>query len=221
MTGKVRRNNGLYELDLEIRSGGKENPDLVHAKARAVLTDEPSTPPVFKDAGLLNANGYARSVSEIYDKILFHGQDLQGMKEVTSLDDKGMVAHLLPAPAPAMWMESPLRNRWVGDPLVLDSAFQMASLWCFEKLGNVSLPIYSKGYRQYRKNFPKDIVTAILAISHSSSHKMKGDFTFLDSKYSVIARMTGFEAVVDESLYRAFKPGFQKNGVPGAMSAAV
>ena len=28
------------------------------------------------------------------------------------------------------WMESPLRNSWLFDPLALDSAFQMASLWC-------------------------------------------------------------------------------------------
>jgi hypothetical protein len=34
---------------------------------------------------------------------------------------------------------------------------------------------------------------------------MKGDFTFLDSRDKVVACLTGYEAVMDESLFKAFK----------------
>ena len=35
---------------------------------------------------------------------------------------------------------------------------------------------------------------------------MKGDFIFLDADQRVIAEIKGYEAIMDERLYRAFKP---------------
>jgi hypothetical protein len=102
-------------------------------------------------------------------------------------------------------MKEPLRSRWIADPLVLDSACQMAILWCFEERGMVSLPSYSASYRQYRNAFPSDGVTAVLEIKEATDHKIKGDFTFLDAHEVVVARMTGYEAVMDASLSKAFK----------------
>jgi hypothetical protein len=116
-----------------------------------------------------------------------------------------MVARIAPAPAPAKWMKEPLRSQWIADPLVLDSAFQMAIIWCFEERSIVSLPSYSAKYRQYRTAFPTDGVTAVLEVTDVSDHKMKGNFTFLDDQDVVVARLTGYEAVMDASLSKAFK----------------
>jgi len=115
-----------------------------------------------------------------------------------------MVARIVAAPSPSKWMKEPLRSRWIGDPLVLDSAFQMAIVWCFEEKSVVSLPSYSASYRQYRRSFPPDGVTAVLEVDEVSRHKMKGNFTFLDSQGVVVARLTGYEAVMDASLSKAF-----------------
>jgi hypothetical protein len=120
-----------------------------------------------------------------------------------------MVARVCAAPTPADWMKSPLRNTWISDPLALDSAFQMASLWCFEQHGTVSLPSYAASYRQYRQRFPQEGCTVALVVTGAGPRKMIGDFTFLDDKKAVIARLTGFEAVMDASLNRAFKPDYQ------------
>ena len=102
-------------------------------------------------------------------------------------------------------MKEPLRTKWIGDPLILDSAFQMAIIWCFEEKSAVSLPSYSASYRQYRTVFPADGVTAVLEVKEASSSKMKGDFTFLDSDGVVVAQLTGYEAVMNASLSRAFR----------------
>jgi acyl transferase domain-containing protein/NAD(P)-dependent dehydrogenase (short-subunit alcohol dehydrogenase family) len=206
LTGKVTRNNGVFEVDVEIRNGIPEEKEVIHSRARAILSDDLPPPPEFIEPAFMGSNGYSRSIREIYDKILFHGQELQGMKEVTTLTDDGMIARIQSAPHPNRWMKKPIRNKWVGDPLVLDSAFQMASLWCFEKLGRVSLPVYSEGYRQYREQFPENLITTVLEVTHAADHKMKGNFTFLDENRQVIATITGFEAVVDDSLKQAFKP---------------
>ena len=206
LAGKVRKNSNRYEVDVEIRNGIPDEQEVIHSRAKAILADALGQPPAFQAPAFMGSNGYGRSVDDIYEKILFHGEALRGMKEVVSLTDEGMIAKILPAPAPDKWMKQPLRNRWVGDPLVLDSAFQMASLWCFEKLGNVSLPVYCAAYRQYRDRYPNDLVTAVLEITEAADHKMKGNFTFLDADEAIVAQVMGFEAVVDESLNRAFKP---------------
>ena len=89
--------------------------------------------------------------------------------------------------------------------MVLDCAFQMAIVWCFEEKGKLSLPSYAASYRQYRSQFPAEGVTALLEVKETSEHKMKGDFVFLDSDQTVIAQLTNYEAVMDDSLSDAFK----------------
>jgi hypothetical protein len=117
-----------------------------------------------------------------------------------------MVADVTRAPAPPQWIAAPLRNSWLCDPLVLDSAFQMASLWCYDQRGCVSLPSRAASYRQFRTAFPPEGVKVVLEVREAGDRKMRGDFTFLDGAGQVIARLTGYEAVMDPLLNRAFKP---------------
>jgi hypothetical protein len=81
----------------------------------------------------------------------------------------------------------------------------MATIWCHEKLGMVSLPSYGQSYRQYRREFPSEGITAVLEIRKTGSHKITGDFTFLDKEQTVVAELKGYEAVADEALTRAFQ----------------
>ena len=82
----------------------------------------------------------------------------------------------------------------------------MASLWCYEETGQVSLPSYSAAYRQYCRRFPAHAVRAVLEIRDVSRHKLVGDFTFLDRDGTVLATLAGYEAVMEDRLIRAFKP---------------
>jgi len=207
MAGKARRAESAYEVDVEIRDGLKaDGTHMTHYRAKAILSEELSPPPVFDKSQYTVPKGYARSADEIYEEVLFHGAALRGIREVVCCSSAVMVALLSPAPLPEDWMADPLRTRWLGDPLVLDSAFQMASLWCYEERGMVSLPSYNARYRQYRREFPSDGVTAFLAVTDVTERRMRGDFTFLDSEDGVVAQLTGYEAVMDPALMGAFKP---------------
>ncbi len=205
LAGKAKKNGSVFEVDVEIRDGVKNGKEVIHSRAKAILTDTLSQPPLFNNSIETATKVYSRSIDEVYEKILFHGIELRGIKEIISCSSRGMVARISPAPSPEKWMADPLRRRWIGDPLVLDSAFQMAIIWCFEEKGVVSLPSYSASYRQYRNRFPADGVTAVLEVTEVTEHKMKGDFTFLDSENKVVAGLTGYEAITDVSLLKAFK----------------
>ena len=206
MTGKTRKNGPNFEMDIEIRDGFKDGKEIIHTRARAVLSNELAAAPEFDFSRYLDkSHAYARPMEEVYDKILFHGNALKGLQRILTLSPQAMVAELASAPPPDQWTTEPFRSRWIGDPLVLDAAFQMAIVWCFEQKGMLSLPSFGASYRQYCSRFPEEGVTAVLEIRQAGQSKMLGDFTFLDIHRTVIARLTGYEAVMDTSLTKAFK----------------
>ncbi len=206
MAGKPRKKNGRFEVAVEIRDGVRDGADVIHSRARAILSSQPAPPP--GDAPDLNrfSSKNPPDVDDIYEKILFHGASLRGIKRIRGISDAGMAADLASAPAPGKWMENPHRSRWVADPLVLDAAFQMAIVWCHARKGMLSLPSYSAAYRQYCRRFPREGVAAVLEVREAADRKMVGDITFLDGGGTVIARLTGYEAIMDPLLFRAFKP---------------
>jgi len=206
MAGKARKNGSIFEVDVEIRNGIKDGVEMIHSGATAILTDQLVPPPHFNAFNHIGPNSYSRSIDEIYEKILFHGIELRGIQEIVGYSSQSISARIASAPSPARWMTDPLRSRWIADPLVFDCACQMAIIWCFEERGMVSLPSYSASYRQYRDRFPSEGVIAVLEVKEATDHIMTGDFTFLDADNVVVATLTGYEAVMDASLSRAFKP---------------
>ncbi|MBW2538278.1 MAG: SDR family NAD(P)-dependent oxidoreductase [Deltaproteobacteria bacterium] len=207
LSGKAKKTGLVYEVDVEIRDGIKDGAEVIHSKAKAILADNPLQPPVYDPSAVIESKAYHRSMDEVYEKILFHGLELRGIKEITRYSDKGMVARISTAPAPAKWMNEPLRSKWIGDPLVLDCAFQMAIIWTFEKKGLASLPSYYASYRQYCDSFPAEGVTAVMEVQETARHKIRCDYTFLNQDNTVVARIEGYEAIMDPSLLKAFKPG--------------
>ncbi len=210
MTGQPEKEAALTKVPVEVRNHSNSEAGTVHARAWVILADQPARPPAFTIPTGIGSAPYPKSMAEAYDEILFHGEQLQGIKEIKAYSEKGMLARLSAAPRPQEWIQSPFRDNWLTDPLVLDAAFQMAILWCHQTLGQVSLPSYCARFRQYAPCFPKEDILAVLEVRHWTDHKMTGDFTFLDSAENVVAQLTGYEAVMDKSLQKAFKPSKAK-----------
>jgi hypothetical protein len=209
LAGKLQKNGAFYEVAVELRDGKLIGQDILHAKAKAILSESLAVAPDYHFSKTMVAKAYTKKIKAVYDQILFHGLQLQGIRKIVSCSSRGMVAHISTAPAPIEWMSAPLRNQWIADPLVLDCAFQMATVWCFEEKGVVSLPSYGASYRQYREQFPSDGVTVVLEIKDVTNRRMRGDFTFLDAEDAIVARLNGYEAIMDASLFKAFKPQYR------------
>jgi NAD(P)-dependent dehydrogenase (short-subunit alcohol dehydrogenase family)/acyl carrier protein len=205
MAGKARRKGNYFEVDVEIRDGQVDGKDVIHSRATALLTDRlPSAPKYQSFKTTPEASSLNGMLPYIYEKVLFHGERLKGIRSILSFSSEGMTARLTSAPEPDHWMSDPLRSQWILDPLVLDCAFQMATIWCHEQLGKRSLPSFAASYRQYREVFPDKGVTAVFKVQKTNSAKVIGDFTFLDSKNNMIAQLNGYEAVMNASLAKAF-----------------
>jgi len=205
LSGKGVQNGSFFEVPIEIRNGHSSDAvPVIHSKGTAVLANTVQSPPKYDIPLELLADKYDKDMAEAYDTVLFHGDDLKGIQKVEGCSSKGMVAKLHSAPPPSEWISDPLRSNWVADPLILDSAYQMAILWCYEEKGVASLPSFSKSYKQYTRAFPSDGITAVMEVNEVSDHKMKSDFTFLNSNNDVVATITGYEAIMDSSLIESF-----------------
>jgi len=191
---------GEYDsVAVELRQGR-----ILHAGARIILGN---SYPDADSARLLQPSGtYTVADKDIYTcGRLFHGKALQGIETVSAYSDQGISALVKAAPAPSSWMRQAVRTNWFMDPLVLDSAFQLMILWCFERFGNGSLPTRIGSYRQYERNFPKQGTQINIQITTSRNHEVKANIEFLDPASKLIARINGYECVMDASLNTAFR----------------
>ncbi len=199
LAGNIINKGDVALVPVELRSN-----DALHASAVIILADshESNVLPQLKAVG----KKYNKKQGEYYNNgQLFHGQDLQGIKEITHCNDKGIAALVNAAPQPTAWMTQPIRSGWLTDPLILDSAFQMMILWSFEKSGIASLPTAIASYRQYQRNYPKDNVKIVVSVNQCTDHRANAAIEFLDSKGQLIALMDGYQCVRDASLETAFK----------------
>ncbi len=195
LAGKAKRNGEGFEAEVELRDGVPHAPDEIHSSARAVLSNRPRhEPPAFQPRIPLDGSSYPRPLNEVYERILRIGEELRGIREIRHCTPDGVVAKLACAPAPERWMENPLRSGWIGDPLVLDAAFQMAALWSVEQTGREAIPRFGAAYRQYTDRFPESGVIAVFEIGERGDSAISGDFTFLDDSGAVVASLRGFEA---------------------------
>ncbi len=203
--GKPKKNGSVFEVDVQIITGPDAADKRLRYTARAVLSADYETPPPFTEPASLASGSYERSTADVYEQILFHGPELAGIRDIYACSKEGIKAAVACAPMPRQWIAQPLRNTWLIDPMILDAAFQLAIVWCYENAGAVSLPVSFKQFRQYRKAFPAEGVVTVLEVKQQTDRKMRGDFTFLDDGGAVVARMIDYQAVMDKALKKAFK----------------
>jgi hypothetical protein len=103
-----------------------EGKDVLHSRARAILAEDYDRPSDLPAAGDLVLQPLPALGRGNYEKILSTAAISMGCRWVQwhgGWNGRGSGR----SPQPAQWITSPLRNAWLCDPLVLDSAFQMAS----------------------------------------------------------------------------------------------
>jgi NAD(P)-dependent dehydrogenase (short-subunit alcohol dehydrogenase family) len=205
MAGSLQKIAGHYQLPLEIRSVTSLQSPRVHLRGRAILGEHalPPLPEKKKPSSQLWKDSYPLSIGESYEKVLFHGKELQGLLEIRGHSPQGMRFSVSTAPEPSEWSEPALQEEWLHDPLVMDCAFQAAILWCYAHKDMASLPTFFSSFRQFSAPIvgPIDVV---LEVDSASRHKMKGSFSFWNAEGQLLARMRGYECAMNPALLQRF-----------------
>jgi acyl transferase domain-containing protein/NAD(P)-dependent dehydrogenase (short-subunit alcohol dehydrogenase family)/acyl carrier protein len=202
--GKAVRRDGLFIVPAELKGRLGNGREVAHAKADVVLADRYAKTPdcSHPESKLLP---YSRQTDEVYHTLLFHGPAMQGIERIDGLGERSIAGWVATSPAPSEWLEQPLRNVWLTDPLAIDSAFQLVVLWCRDKLGSNSLPTSISGYRQFRRAFPAEGVRVAAEIRQASDARAVAEIEFVDAEGKLVARIDSYECVVDASLNQAFR----------------
>jgi NAD(P)-dependent dehydrogenase (short-subunit alcohol dehydrogenase family)/acyl carrier protein len=152
----------------------------------------------------LNLNPHGRSSREIYE-LLFHGHHLQGLVTASRPSELGFEAVVKSGHSPRRWLKAPYRGHWLLDPMVIDGAFQLLTLWSYEALGSYSLPCGFGSYVQYRSSFPKEELVIRASITQVGGPRVTATVEFIDCHERLIARIDGYECIMEERLSEAFK----------------
>ncbi|MBK5276580.1 MAG: SDR family NAD(P)-dependent oxidoreductase [Desulfuromonadales bacterium] len=205
MAGRAQKQDSLYFVPVELTGSSSDGRSVLHARAEIVLATK--LPEGIRSIVDLPATPYAQNSAAIYDRErLFHGPALQGIEQVGGCSAKGISALIKAAPKPETWVMTPLRNSWLTDPLVIDSAFQLMILWSFERFGAGSLPSFAGRYRQFQDSFPREGAQIVIRVTSEREHGASADMEFLDrNSGKLIARLEDYECVIDPSLQRAFR----------------
>jgi NAD(P)-dependent dehydrogenase (short-subunit alcohol dehydrogenase family) len=201
--GKAMRGAGVSIVAVEMLGVLDNGREVTHARGEVVVAERHASGERFlADPDLLPISA---DREEIYRRILFHGPAMQAIKEVEGCDERSIAGWVSTAPPPASWIDRPLRQTWLTDPLAIDAAFQLVVLWCQERFGASSLPTAVGSYRQYRRSFPAGGVRVVASVRHFTDHRATADIEFLDAQGKPVARIEGYECVIDPSLNQAFR----------------
>jgi len=220
MAGRAVKRESFHLVPVELSSRGANDKTVLHARAEIVLATR--LPEGIRSITELPSTPYTPQNGVIYNRErLFHGPDLHGIEQVDGCSAKGIAAVVKGAPKPSSWIKRPLRSVWLTDPLVIDSAFQMMILWSFERFGAGSLPCFAGRYRQFQEAFPRDGAQVVIRVTSESAHGAAADMEFLDRHTGkLVARLEGYECVIDPSLKQAFQRNQLQRPVSVELGAA-
>jgi hypothetical protein len=203
LAGRPSRRGSQTTVDVELHSSASDGRDVLHASAQVILGRAPlASAPAGPIPAVERLN---RSIASIYQEALFHGPHFQGLTSIDGTSSLGLIARSEAAPAPAAWIQKPLRNSWITDPLAIDAALQAIIVWGDEHAGAPSLPCAVDAYRQYHRSFPTTGARIVLRINSRTAQTLSADVDLLDERGELVATLTGCQFVLDEGLRRAFR----------------
>ena len=206
-TSRCRHVGDGFEVDGVIISLGKKESQCCYSQSVILLNNSLPSPPVHNMSDIADLKPCSFSIEKAYESILFHGKQLRKIKSITGISQNSIEIISYRSPEPAKWIQGSSIKKWTIDPVIFDSAFQAAIIWCYEATGNVCLPSYIANFRIYSSfALCKGNVKIIFTINKQTSHGIQGYFIFLDENDIIIASITGFEAVMEPSLLTKFKP---------------
>ena len=208
----ARRQGDDFLVTAELCSGGSNGRRVLHARAEIVLASRQPDPASAPASAELPALG--KSIDDVYSGTLFHGPAMRGLIDIESCGDEGLIARCRVAPPPSDWMRDPVRSEWIADPLVLDSGLQAMIVWTSDRVGEASLPSKLTRYRQFVREFPATGARIVIKVRERSNGMVVSDIDWVGEDGILLARLEGYESVVDSSLGSAFRKNRLGEGTP-------
>jgi len=191
--------DSFVEVDVDIAElDRKDHPCY---RATVEIGERLPTPPSYDPAVLSKLRPFPMRVDEAYRRWLFHGPCLQGISKIEGINEKGICAVLLPS-SPCECLHQEANGQWLIDPVLLDSAFQLAILWERAHYDMTPLPSNFKSYRRFGSLSGLPVRCWAQAQSSAGGHILLTNFYFLDAGGRVISFIEEMEHSCSKALNR-------------------
>lgn len=124
-----------------------------------------------------------------YRDLTFHGPLLAGLVSIDGMLDQGARGQVRTG-SPADWMPGTDRGGWAADPLVIDSALQLAAVVAWVRYKRAGTPVSLGRYVQYRP-MPRGTLHVDCFIGEQEGDRFSADFALRDTEGHLIARIEG------------------------------
>ena len=207
--------------EVQIRvSPNRERPGADHpcreVKANVFLPSRPDYPcytadvilgealPVSKRDGLhedWELGPFPMSVDDAYERWLFHGPSFRGIHRIEGINEKGISSLLQPF-SPSACFQQAVPGQWVIDPVLLDSAFQMAILWERHYFDMTPLPSGFAECRLFHRSPRFPVHCYLEANASADGQVLSTNIRFLDPEGYIVAVVKGMDFSCSKALNR-------------------
>ncbi|MGB3977201.1 MAG: SDR family NAD(P)-dependent oxidoreductase [bacterium] len=201
--GSPIHENDRIRIPVELRATHPNGEKFVHASSDVIMVTQLPEPPEPPES-LNNPEPYPIHQGQLYEEVLFHGDMLQSIRSIEGINESGITAAVDGAPIPSEWMQHPLNESWILDPLSIDASFQLLVLWTDLMMDMPSLPCGLTSYRQFVKNMPTWCNVEIRILEQRKAQVI-ADIFFLDTNGKVVAVIEKYECIMDKGLRQAFQ----------------
>lgn len=174
-----------------------------HYNATLELWRELPPPPSYADVDVTPRNPF-EGAGLYHDGTLFHGVLFQGVKQVLSFDEKGLVMKCV---APMLNDEQqgqfPIRT---FNPIAADIAFQAMVIWARKMYDAGSLPLSAGGGESYRIIPPQTPFYVTLHVKRHDSTGLVADIITHDETGRLYYIAYDAEVTISQELNRLFRP---------------
>jgi acyl transferase domain-containing protein/NAD(P)H-dependent flavin oxidoreductase YrpB (nitropropane dioxygenase family)/NADP-dependent 3-hydroxy acid dehydrogenase YdfG len=179
----------------EAQPGGRP-----YYQATVELSDRLPAPPFFDLVPSRALRRFPASIEEAYRRWLFHGPTLQCISRIEGINEEGIIATVVPS-APENCLADFPGGRWIIDPVVVDSGFQLAILWARIQHDFTPLPSRFPAYHRYGPLAGTEVRCYLRSFADPSSLVMRTNLYFVDaSSGSVLGMFEQAESTCSRAL---------------------
>jgi acyl transferase domain-containing protein/NAD(P)H-dependent flavin oxidoreductase YrpB (nitropropane dioxygenase family)/short-subunit dehydrogenase len=194
-----------------IRSS-RDGRDTLHYKVGVELRKHLEAAPQTPAFNLRNKQPLSITVADIYERWLFHGPLFAGIAKIHAVADDGVIAQLRTSTPEAFFAHEP-DGEWITDPVLIDSALQLAVVWARTKLDQTPLPARIGRYRRFAPAAGDSILCEARIQHHPGNPILRGDILFRDETGRVIAAIDDMEGTCSSALNRLAQPHAQEEAI--------
>ncbi|MGH4001602.1 MAG: polyketide synthase dehydratase domain-containing protein, partial [Pseudonocardiaceae bacterium] len=143
---------------------------------------------------------YPVPLERVYDELLFHGPLMRGITRIEGISDDGMVAIL--APSHPQQCLTGGEGRWIVDPVLIDSGFQLCVLWARARLDMTPLPARIRRYQRFTAVPDAPVRCELRARVRAGGHLLVTQYAFRDAHGRLLAVIEDMEGACSRSLNR-------------------